>query len=127
LEFGQLRNRGESRSNEERESVGGYLKDPPKAGNRWEKRVENRFTNRLNRFPPGRPRFTDLLSRRLDWIQNRLSREKFRLNQFHKNICNDFSDSSDCQTGQSRGGRETVQKPVEPVSEAEEQVLNILK
>jgi hypothetical protein len=37
-------------------------------------------------------------------------------------------------TGQSRGGRETVQKPVEPVSgpvepvsEAEEQVLNILK
>jgi hypothetical protein len=46
----------------------------------------------------------------------------------------DFSDSSDCQTGQSRGGRETVQKPVEPVSgpvepvsEAEEQVLNILK
>jgi hypothetical protein len=56
------------------------------------------------------------------------------LNRFHKNICNDFSDSSDGQTGQSRGGRETVQKPVEPVSgpvepvsKAEEQDLNILK
>jgi hypothetical protein len=40
----------------------------------------------------------------------------------------------DCQTGQNRGGREIVQKPVEPVSgpvepvfEAEEQVLKILK
>jgi hypothetical protein len=136
LGFGQLRNRGESRSNEERE-CGGYLKDPPKAGSHWEKRAKNqlnRFTNRLNRFPPGRSRFTDLLSRRLDRIQNRLSREKFRLNRFHKNICNDFSDSFECQTGQSRGGRETVQKPVEPVSgpvepvsKAEEQVLNILK
>jgi hypothetical protein len=63
-----------------------------------------------------------------------LSWEKFWLNRFHKNICNDFSDSSDCQIGQIRGGRETVQKPVEPVSgpvepvsKAEEQVLNILK
>jgi hypothetical protein len=109
---------------------GGYLKDPPKAGSRWEKRAKNRlnrFTNRLNWFPPGRSRFTDLLSRRLDRIQNRVSREQFRLNRFHKNICNDFSDSCDCQTGQSRGGRETVQKSVEPVSKAEEQVLNILK
>jgi hypothetical protein len=110
--------------------VGGYLKDPPKAGSHWEKRAKNR----LNRFPPGRSRFTDLLSRRLDQIQNRLSREKFRLNRFYKNICNDFSDNSACQTGQSRGGKETVQKPVEPVSgpvepvsEAEEQVLHILK
>jgi hypothetical protein len=126
LGFGQLRNRGESRSNEERECGGGYLKDPLKAGSRWEKRAKNL----LNRFPPGRSRFTDLLSR----IQNRLSREKFQLNWFHKNICNDFSDSSDRQTGQSRGGKETVQKPVEPVSgpvepvsKAEEQVLNILK
>jgi hypothetical protein len=70
--------------------VWGYLKDPLKAGSRWEKRAENRlnrFTNRLNRFPPGRSRFTDLLSRRLDRIQNRLSREKFRLNRFLKNIC----------------------------------------
>jgi hypothetical protein len=129
LGFGQLRNRGESRSNEERE-CGGYLKDPPKAGSRWEKRAENR----LNRFPPGRSRFTDLLNRRLVRIQNRLSREKFRLNRFPKNICNDFSDSSDCQTGQSRDGRgivpkpvEPVSGPVEPVSKAEKQVLNILK
>jgi hypothetical protein len=78
LEFGQLRNRGESRSDEERE-CGGYLKDPPKAGSRWEKRAENRlnrFVNRLNRFPPGRSRFTDLLSWRLDRIQNRLSQGK---------------------------------------------------
>jgi hypothetical protein len=89
LEFGQLRNHGESRSNEEIE-CGGYLKDPPKASSRWEKRAKNRlnrFTNRLNRFPPGRSRFTDLLSRRLDRIQNWLSREKFRLNRFLKNIC----------------------------------------
>jgi hypothetical protein len=106
-----------------RESVGGYLKDPPKAGSRWEKRAKNR----LNRFPPGRSWFTDLLIRRLDRIQNRLSREKFRFNWFHKNIYNDFSDNSECQTGQSRGGREIVQKPVEPVSKAEEQDLNILK
>jgi hypothetical protein len=56
------------------------------------------------------------------------------LNRFLKNICNDFSDSFDCQTGQSRDGRGTVQKPVEPisgpvepVSKAEKQVLNILK
>jgi hypothetical protein len=125
LEFGQLRNRGESRSYEERE-CGGYLKDPPKADSHWEKRAKNR----LNRFPPGRSRFTDLLSRRLDRTQNRLSREKIRLNWFSKKSAHDFSDSSDCQTGQSRGGRETVQKPVEPVSgpvepvsEAEEQVL----
>jgi hypothetical protein len=72
-----------------RESVGGYLKDPPKAGNRWEKRTKNqlnRFVNRLNLFPPGRSRFTDLLSRRLDRIQNRLSQEKIRLNRFSKNI-----------------------------------------
>jgi hypothetical protein len=51
-----------------------------------------------------------------------------------QNICNDFSDNSDYQTGQSRDGRGTVQKPVEPVlgpvepvSKAEKQVLNILK
>jgi hypothetical protein len=49
------------------------------------------------------------------------------LNRFPKNICNEFSDSSDCQTGQSRDGRGTVLKPVEPVSKAEKQVLNILK
>jgi hypothetical protein len=110
--------------------VWGYLKDPPKAGSHWEKRVENRlnrFIDWLNRFPPGRSRFTDLLSRRLDRIQNRLSREKFRLNRFPKNICNDFPDSSDCQTGQSRDDRGAVPKPVEPVSKAEKQVLNILK
>jgi hypothetical protein len=117
--------------------VRGYIKDPPKADSRWEKRGKNRlnrFSDRLNRFPPGRSRFTNLLSRRLDRIQNRLSREKFRLNRFPRNICNDFSDSSDCQTGQSRDGRGTVPKPVEPVSgpvepvsRAEKQLLNILK
>jgi hypothetical protein len=127
---------GETEVNK-RESVRGYIKDPPKAGSRWEKRGKNRlnrFSDRLNRFPPGRSRFTNLLSRRLDRIQNRLSREKFRLNQFPRNICNDFSDSSDCQTGQSRDGRGTVPKPVEPVSgpvepvsTAEKQLLNILK
>jgi hypothetical protein len=107
LGFGQLRNHGESRSNEERE-CGGYLKDPPKAGSRWEKRAKNRlnrFTNRLNRFPPGRSRFTDLLSRRHDRIQNRLSRAKFWLNRFHKNICNDFLDRS--ELGWQRNSPET--------------------
>jgi hypothetical protein len=56
------------------------------------------------------------------------------LNRFSQKICNDFSDSSDCQTGQSRDGRGAVPKPVEPVSgpvepvsRAENQVLNILK
>jgi hypothetical protein len=127
-----------------RESVGGYIKDPPKASSRWEKRGKNqlnrfsdrlnRFSDRLNRFLPGSSRFTNLLSRRLDRIQNRLSREKIRLNRFSQKICNDFSDSSDCQTGQSRDGRGTVPKPVEPVlgpvepvSKAEKQVLNFLK
>jgi hypothetical protein len=92
----------------ERESVRGYIKDPPKAGSRWEKRSKNRlnrFSDRLNRFLPGGSRSTELLSRRLDRFQNRLSKEKIRLNRFWKNICCDFSDSSDCQTGQSRGGR----------------------
>jgi hypothetical protein len=63
-----------------------------------------------------------------------LSREKFWLNRFPKNVCSDFSDTSNCQTGQSRDGRGTVPKPVEPVSglvesvsKAEKQVLNILK
>jgi hypothetical protein len=63
-----------------------------------------------------------------------LSREKFWLNRFPKNICNDFSDNSGCHTGQSRDGRGTVPKlvelvsgPVEPVSKAEKQILNILK
>jgi hypothetical protein len=116
-----------------RESVcvwGGVFKGSLKS---WQPLGE-KSQNRLNRFPPGRSRFTDLLSRRLVQIQNRLSREKFRLNRFKKKFAYDFSDSSDCQTCQSRGGRETVQKPVEPVSgpvepvsEAEEQVLNILK
>jgi hypothetical protein len=116
-----------------RESVcvcgGGYLKDPPKAGSRWEKRTKNR----LNRFPPGRSRFTDLLSRRLDRIQNRLSQEKLRLNRFSKNICTRLFWQL-LKIGQNRGGRETVQKliepvsgPVEPVFEAEEQVLKNLK
>jgi hypothetical protein len=102
----------------ERESVRGYIKDPPKAGSRWEKRSKNRlnrFSDRLNLFLPGGSRSTDLLSRRLDRFQNRLSKEKFRLNWFSKKICSDFSDSSDCQTGQSRDGRGTVPKPVEPV------------
>jgi hypothetical protein len=85
LEFGQLRNRGESRSNEERE-CGGVFKGSPKAGSRWEKRTENWLNRFVNRFPPGRSRFTDLLSRRLDRIQNRLSRDKIRLNRFPKNI-----------------------------------------
>jgi hypothetical protein len=49
------------------------------------------------------------------------------LNRFSQKICNDFSYSSDCQTGQSRDGRGTVPKPVEPVSRAEKQLLNILK
>jgi hypothetical protein len=117
--------------------VRGYIKDPPKAGSHWEKRGKNRlnrFSDRLNRFPPGRSRFTNLLSRRLDRIQNRLSWEKIRLNRFSQKICDDFSDSSDCQTGQSRDGRGTVSKlvelvsgPVESVSRAEKQLLNILK
>jgi hypothetical protein len=109
--------------------VRGYIKDPPKASNRWEKSGKNRlnrFSDRLIRFPPGRSWFTNLLSQRLDRIQNRLSREKFRLNRFPRNICNDFSDSSDCQTGQSRDGRGTVPKLVEPVSRAAKQLLNIL-
>ena len=113
----------------ERECEGVY-KGPPKAGSRW----ENKSKNRLNRFLPGGSRFTNLLSRRLDRIQNRLSRGEIRLNRFSQKICNDFSDSSDYQTGQIRDGRGTVPKPVEPVlgpvepvSKAEKQVLNILK
>jgi hypothetical protein len=134
---------GEAEVNK-RESVRGYIKDPPKAGSRWEKRGKNRlnrfsdrlnrFSDRLNQFPLGRSRFINLLSRRLDRIQNRLSREKLRLNWFSQKICNDFSDCSDCQTGQSRDGRGTVPKlvepvsgPAEPVSRAEKQLLNILK
>jgi hypothetical protein len=69
---------GEAGENK-RESVRGYIKDPPKAGSRWEKRGKNRlirFSDRLNRFLLGRSRFTNLLSRRLDRIQNRLSRKK---------------------------------------------------
>jgi hypothetical protein len=119
---------GEAEVNK-RESVGVYKGSPKSWQPLGEKRQNrlNRFTDRLNRFPPGRSRFTNVLSRRLDRIQNQLSQEKFRLNRFPKNICNDFSDSSDCQTGQSRDGRGTVPKPVEPVSKAETQVLNILK
>jgi hypothetical protein len=63
----------------ERESVRGYIKDPPKAGSHWEKRSKNRlnwFSDQLNRFLPGGSRFTNLLSRRLDRFQNRLSRGK---------------------------------------------------
>jgi hypothetical protein len=69
---------GEAEVNK-RESVRGYIKDPPKAGSCWEKRGKNQlnwFSDRLNQFPPGRSRFTNLLSRRLDRIQNRLSRER---------------------------------------------------
>jgi hypothetical protein len=66
-----------------RERVWGYLKDPPKAGSRWEKRAKNR----LNRFPPGRTRFTNLLSWRLDRTQNRLSRGKSGWTGFQKKIC----------------------------------------
>jgi hypothetical protein len=127
---------GEAEVNK-RESVRGYIKDPPKAGSCWEKRGKNRlnrFLDRLHRFPPRRSRFTNLLSRRLDRIQNRLSRGKIRLNRFSQKICNDFSDSSDCQIGQSRDGRGAVPKPVEPVSgpvepisRAENQILSILK
>jgi hypothetical protein len=92
---------GEAEVNK-RESVRGYIKDPPKADSRWEKRGKNR----LNRFPPGRSRFTNLLSRRLDpkrsattfltaltvrqvragmaeeQSQNRLNRFQDRLNRF---------------------------------------------
>jgi hypothetical protein len=53
--------------NEER--VWGYLKDPPKAGSRWEKWTKNRlnrFLNRLNQFAPRSSRFTEVLSQRLD-------------------------------------------------------------
>jgi hypothetical protein len=77
----------------ERESVRGYIKDPPKAGSRWEKMGKNRlnrFSDRLNRFLPGGSRSTELLSRTLDRFQNRLSRDKIRLNRFLKNICCDF-------------------------------------
>jgi hypothetical protein len=109
---------GEAEVNE-RESVRGYIKDPPKAGSGWEKKIKNRlnrFSDRLDRFLPGRSRFTNLLSRRLDRNQNLLSRRKIRFNRFSQKICSDFSDNSDCQTGQSRVGREAVPKPVEPVS-----------
>jgi hypothetical protein len=88
--------------------VRGYIKDPPKAGSRWEKKSKNRlnrFSDRLNRFLPGGSRSTDLLSRTLDRFQNRLSKRKFRFNRFSKKVCSDFSDSSDCQSSQSRGGR----------------------
>jgi hypothetical protein len=101
-----------------------------KRGKNW----LNRFSDRLNQFPPGRTRFTNLLSRRLDRIQNMLSREKIQLNRFSQKICNDCSDNSDCLIGQSRDGRGAVPKsvepvsgPVEPVSRAENHVLNILK
>ena len=83
---------GEAEVNE-RESVRGYIKDPPKAGSRWEKMGKNRlnrFLNRLNRFLPGGSLSTGLLSRTLDRFQNRLSRDKIRLNRFLKNICCDF-------------------------------------
>jgi hypothetical protein len=75
---------GEAEVNK-RERVRGYIKDPPKAGSRWVKRDKNRlnrFIDRFNQIPPGRSRSTDLLSWRLDRIQNRLSREKFWLNRF---------------------------------------------
>jgi hypothetical protein len=49
------------------------------------------------------------------------------LSRFSQKICNDFSDSTDCQTGQSRDGRGRVPKPVEPVSRAENQVLNFFE
>jgi hypothetical protein len=76
---------GEAEVNE-RESVRGYIKDPPKASSRWEKRSKNRLnrsSDRLNRFLPGGSRFTNLLSRRLDRFQN-------RLNRFSQKICSDF-------------------------------------
>jgi hypothetical protein len=38
--------------NEERVCEGS-IKDPPKAGSRWEKLTENRLNRFLNRFPPG--------------------------------------------------------------------------
>jgi hypothetical protein len=107
LEVGQLRNRGRGRS-EWREIVWGYLKDPPKAGSRWEKWTKNRlnrFLNRLNRFPPGSSRFTELLSRRLDRTQNWLSRAQIRLNPFSKNSAHNFSDSFCPSDWQDRGGR----------------------
>jgi hypothetical protein len=68
------------------ECVRGYIKDPPKASSRWEKRDKNR----LNRFPPGRSRFTNLLSQRLDRIQNRLSREKSGWTGFPKRSATTF-------------------------------------
>jgi hypothetical protein len=79
--------------NEERECEG-YIRDPPKAGRRWEKLTENRL-NRLNRFPPGGFRFTEGLSRRLDRPQIRLSQAKIRLNRFSKNLHATFSDRID--------------------------------
>jgi hypothetical protein len=85
LEVGHPRNRGRGRS-EWRERVWGYLKDTPKAGSRWEKWTKNR----LNRFPPGSSRFTEVLSRRLDRPQIRLSRTQIRLNRFLKNSAHDF-------------------------------------
>jgi hypothetical protein len=110
---------GGAEVNERERVCEGYIKDPPKASSRWEKKSKNRlnrFSDRLNRFLPGGSRFTNLLSWRLDRFQNRLSKGKIRLNRFSKKICSDFFDSSDYQTGQSRGGRGTAPKPVEPVS-----------
>jgi hypothetical protein len=74
----------------------GVYKGSPKSWQPLGEKGKNRFSDRLNRFPLGRSRFTNILSRRLDRIQNRLSREKIRLNRFSQKICNDFSDSSDC-------------------------------
>jgi hypothetical protein len=135
LGFGQLRNRGESRSNEER--VWGVFKGPTKSwqplGEKSRKLVE----------PVYRP--VELVSTRkisVHWHTQPETRPdpkpiepgKILVEPDSQNICNDFSDNSDYQTGQSRDGRGTVQKPVEPVlgpvepvSKAEKQVLNILK
>jgi hypothetical protein len=46
---------------------------------------------------------------------------------FKKYLHMTFLTAFDCQTGQNRGGRETVQKPVELVFETKEQVLTDLK
>jgi hypothetical protein len=134
LEFGQLRNHGESRSNEERERdcvCGvGYLKDPQKLAAVGRKEPKTGWTG-FHQEDLGSLIYSarDSTGFKIGW-----ARTKSGWTDFQKISAYDFSDNSDCQTGQSRGGRETVQKPVEPVSgpvepvfEAEEQVLKILK
>jgi hypothetical protein len=120
-----------------RESVAGYIKDPQKLAAVWRKEAKTGWTGfqtgwtGFHQEDPSSLTYSagDSIGFKTGW-----ARKKFGWTGFPKKICNDFSDSSDYQTGQSRDGRGTVPKPVEPVSgpvkpvsRAEKQLLNILK